>query len=70
MPSRARKCKTAKLREGKGRRRGLTNAQYYVAYRLVRAGKTTWEQLERKGLVLPPRRGSGFRAEVERMLSN
>lgn len=49
-------CPTCKKRPKVGNCRGRCAACYRAAYRLVKAGKVTWKQLEEKGLIDPPRR--------------
>jgi hypothetical protein len=51
-----------------GRTRGLDRARYLVLLRMVEAGDTTWEELEAKGLALPPARESDFRRDVRKAL--
>lgn len=53
-----------------GRTRGLDAARYLTLSRLVKEGKTTWEELERKGLALPSRRTSQYRQFVEKELAS
>jgi len=36
-----------------GRARGLCNTHYQAAYLLVKKGRTTWEDLEKRGKVKP-----------------
>lgn len=42
--------------KGDAETRGLCGSDYQVAYQLVVAGMVTWEQLEREGKALPPRK--------------
>jgi hypothetical protein len=58
-----------KPQRGAGRIRGLTKAEYLVLSRMVRRGETTWEELERRGIALPPQRESDFRRQVKRALA-
>lgn len=51
-----------------GRIRGVTRPQYLALSRMVKAGETTWEELERRGIVLPARRISEFRQSVRKAL--
>ena len=39
------------------RNRGVCKATYAMARRMVRAGKVTWQELERRGVVLESRQG-------------
>lgn len=55
-------------KRAKGLVRGVSKAKYLVLSRLVKAGQTTWVELERKGIVLPPNRESDFRKHVRRAL--
>lgn len=57
-----------KPKNGPGRTRGLPKAQYLSLYRMVKAGETTWAELERRGIVLPVRRLSEFRRAVQKQL--
>ena len=56
------------LQPGPGRIRGVVRAQYLVLRRMVKEGKTTWEELEREGIVFPPLRESEFRRQVQQQL--
>lgn len=62
------KPKTPKPERLPGRRRGVTPAQYHALFRMVRAGETTWDELERRGIVLPSARESAFRRTVKERL--
>lgn len=55
----------SKPKRAKGTIRGVSRAKYLVLSRMVRAKETTWEELERKGVVLPPKRESEFRRHVK-----
>jgi len=39
------------------RNRGLCNASYKMAHRMVQARETTWKELEERGVVLKSRQG-------------
>lgn len=52
-----------------GRVRGVTRAQYLTLFRMVHSGETTWGELERQGIVLPPRRESDFRLAVKKQIA-
>ena len=54
---------------GPGRVRGLDAAQYLTLSRLVTSGKTTWAELEHKGLALPSRLKSDYRQYIEKKLA-
>lgn len=47
-----------------GRTRGVTRNQYLVLRRMVKAGETTWAELERRGIVLPAGKESDYRKAV------
>lgn len=44
--------------------RGLCSNHYNMAHRLVKLGKTTWEELEKKGKTKPPTGKWGHGGEV------
>ena len=47
--------------------RGVCKATYAMARRMVRAGKTNWQELERRGVVLESRQGQhGWSTAVKR----
>jgi len=48
------------------RNRGVCKATYAMARRMVRAGKTTWQELERRGVVLQSRQGQHKFSMAER----
>ena len=50
--------------------RGLTPAEYQAVSRMVRRGETTWEELERRGVVEPPKNESAFRRRVRQLLAD
>jgi hypothetical protein len=56
-------------KRGPGKIRGVTPSQYTALARMVRRKETTWEQLEREGIVLPSQRESEFRRAVKRQLA-
>lgn len=41
----------------KGLKRGMTEARYRAALRMVNAGETTWGELEKAGVAKPRRHG-------------
>lgn len=47
-------CQTCGKKRLKAIKRGVCLACYQTALRAVAAGKTTWEELEKKKLVAPP----------------
>ena len=54
---------TVARREKKGLKRGMSEARYRAALRMVHAGKTTWEKLERAGIAKPRRHGKEAKEE-------
>jgi len=60
---------TSRPQRGPGRIRGLTRAQYLVLRRMVQNGETTWEELERKHVVLPSGHESDYRRNVRTQLA-
>lgn len=51
------KCLNPDHRSRKAKFRGLCNACYQAASRLIRANETTWEELEAQGKALHVKRG-------------
>jgi hypothetical protein len=50
-------------------RRGMTQARYRAALRMIQAGKTTWEKLEQAGISQPVRcERMTIEAELEKSL--
>ena len=63
-------CPICKRRDKVTNCRGRCAACYRAAWRLVKAGKVTWEQLEKAGLVSEPvrrRRGAFCEAAAKRL---
>lgn len=48
--------------------RGIPRNDYQKLYREVRAGKTTWAELEAKGFIRPSKRESEFLRRVRRAI--
>ncbi len=59
----------ARRRSAVKRVRGVENSKYLILARMVRNGETTWEELEAKGIVQPPKRESAYRREVKAKLA-
>jgi hypothetical protein len=52
----------------KGRIRGVTRKKYHILRRMIARKETTWAQLEREGIVLPPANESDYARNVRDQL--
>lgn len=51
-----------------GNVRGVPRAQYLSLCRMIARKETTWAELERQGIVLPPQNESDYTRQVRRQL--
>jgi hypothetical protein len=62
----SKKCRIAACR-GKAKTRDVCDSCYRAARRAVIAGETTWEDLERAGVVSPVSTKTGMRLAIDRL---
>ncbi len=50
--------------------RGMCNLDYQLACRIIKEKKTTWEELEEKGMAKPLKRSQTFRIQITNLMQD